>query len=331
LGLTASIVPQQVMFMTRGSLIPVRQPDIDDIRCAREHIVNESFTPSYVNRTKQYTRRLYWKTFLLFKARGVFYQIIRYLKRDRFNLHYLDALNHLDHKPSWRDYSVLDAFDADWEAKFLTVDSSKRVFIGLQLLPEASLDYWLKDVSLLDNERVMIEVCHVLSDAGYTVFVKDHPLQFGFRKRALIESLQLINGVVLVPYAVPATQLIKDCGITLTMTGTIGFQSAVAGSCSIVSEAYYSDDAHFVQLRSWDDIATLPDAINAFRSALNDRITDDGIDSLLSRVLAASAPGDLFGFKKFDADNAAHIQRTVSLVESLNAYLPQFLKAQISL
>ena len=325
LSMTASIVPDQVMFMDRGALVRVRNPDANEIECARQKIVNDTFTPAYVSHKKKYNLMTFWRIFLLYKARGLVYQMVRYVKRDRLNLHYLDALNDLDHKPRWRDYVALAAFNDKWEARLLTSVRNKRVFIGLQLLPEASLDYWLNDLSLLNNEEVILEICQVLGKAGYTLFVKDHPLQFGFRKRELIQRLNGLPGVVLVPYSTPATRLMKECAITVTMTGTIGFQSAVAGSCSIVSDAYYSDDVSFIRFSSFSEIATLPEKIKAFQSDHVGNITNESINGLLSNILAASAPGDLFSFKRFDKNNPQHLQRTATLVESLNRYLPQFL------
>ena len=325
LEMTASIIPDQVMFMSRGQLIPVRDPVAEDIAQARKQIVNDRFTPSYVNQTKQYNRRQYWRTFVTYKLRGLSYQLTRHLKRDKLNLHYLDALNHLDHKPRLRDCSVLNDFNHDWEAQLKATPRNKRVFIGLQLLPEASLDYWINDVSLLDTEQAILDICHVLGEAGFTLFVKDHPLQFGFRKRALIKSLATIPAVVLVPYSIPATQLLKECEITVTFTGTIGFQSAVAGACSIVCGAYYSDETNFIHFRNSSEIAALPEKIAEFQNNKTQGITDESIDGLLANILAASAPGDLFSFKKFDKTQPQHIKRTETLVKSLNRYLPQFL------
>lgn len=326
LGLTASIIPDQVMFMDRGQLIKVREPEANEITRARQKIVNDTFTPSYVNLSKKYNYRQYWRTFIIYKLRGIAYQFTRRFKRDMLNLHYLDALNHLDHKPRLLDYTVPNLFNHDWEALLAATPRDKRIFIGLQLLPEASLDYWLNDLSLLDNEDVTLNICQVLSQAGFTLFVKDHPLQFGFRKRDLIQRLVKLPNVVLVPYCVPATALLCECDITATFTGTIGFQSAVAGACSIVSGAYYSDDTHFIHFKALSDIARLPEKIAAFHANKTGTISDEAIDGLLGKILAASAPGDLFGFKKFDKTKPESVKRTETLVQSLNHYLPQFLK-----
>ncbi len=325
LAMTASIVPEHVMFMDRGKLLPIREPATEEVAQARKKIVNDTYTPAYVSLSKQYNYKQFWRTFLIYKLRGIAYQWIRRIKRDRLNLHYLDALNYLDHKPRWQDYRVLSLFDEDWETRLLETPRDKRVFIGLQLLPEASLDYWLKDLSLLNNEQSMLEICQVLGDAGYTIIVKDHPLQFGFRKRELIQRLKKLPFVVLVPYNIPATYLLKECDTTVTMTGTIGFQSAVAGACSIVSDAYYSDETHFIQFHNRSEIAVLPEKMATFQKNRTPGITDESIDSLLTNILAASAPGDLFSFRQFDKNQPEHVKRVETLVESLNCYLPQFI------
>lgn len=77
LEMTASIVPDQVMFMSRGKLIQVREPVVEEITQTRKQIVNDTFTPSYVSMSKKYNRRQFWRTFLIYKLRGVFFQFIR--------------------------------------------------------------------------------------------------------------------------------------------------------------------------------------------------------------------------------------------------------------
>lgn len=329
LEMTVSIVPDHVMFMDRGQLIRVREPCIDEITDTRHDIINDTFIPSYVDQSKKYNHRQFWKTFIIYKLRGIAFQFIRRLKRDKLNLHYLDALNYLDHKPRWQDYTVLNAFNHDWETKLHATPRNRRVFLGLQLLPEASLDYWLKDLSLLDNEQLMLDICDTLGKAGFTVFVKDHPQQFGFRKRRVIQCLKKLPSIVLVPYSTPAAHLLKECDITVTCTGTIGFQSAIAGACSIVSDAYYSNETNFIHFKNSNEIASLPDKIAEFYNNRDLSNNTKLIDALLNTLLAASAPGDLLSFRKFDKTQPQHIKRTEKLIESLNRYLPQFLSDRL--
>jgi hypothetical protein len=323
--ITASIVPDYIMLMGRGALLPVRQPNTTEVEHSRTQLIKESFTPSYVA-NKKYTPFLYWRTFLYFKLRACAFQMIRYLRRDPLNLHYLDALSHLQHKPRLLDYKVLRYLSQDdWKSRLASIPVDKRVFLALQLLPEASLDYWLKDNALLDHDASILELCRVLGEAGFVIFVKDHPLQFGFRKRALIQQLMDLPYVVLLPYDTPATRLIRECSVTVTFTGTVGFQSVLAGRCSVVSDPYYANEEHFIHFRNRADIASLPQKIAAFQSHHQQSITETVIDKLVTKVLAASIPGDLFSFKRFNPKYSGHIQRVHALLDSFNRYLPQFL------
>ena len=55
---------------------------------------------------------------------------------------------------------------------------------GLQLFPEASIDYWLRNVELIDHDNLVVDAARSFSEQGFLVLVKDHPSQFGFRQRS---------------------------------------------------------------------------------------------------------------------------------------------------
>ena len=124
-----------------------------------------------------------------YALRGAFFNVWRFLERDRYNCHYLDALKRLKHKVRLADVAVLGLLDRNWEKRLEQVSREKRVFLGLQLFPEASMDYWLESKDMLAHDDVVVRYCEVLGQAGYHIFVKDHPLQFGFRQRELFERL----------------------------------------------------------------------------------------------------------------------------------------------
>ena len=109
----------------------------------------------------------------------------------------------------------------------------------------------------------IVRYCEVLGAAGYHTYVKDHPLQFGFRQRELFERLSKLPFVTLVPYDVPANLLIGKCAISVTFTGTIGFQAALAGLCSVVTEPYYATEQHYLHVRSFGEIENLGRAAGA--------------------------------------------------------------------
>jgi hypothetical protein len=325
LEMTTSIIPGEVMLMRRGRPIWLREPSNDEVDAAVGELCKADFAPAYVRDAKRFSTRQFWSVYAYYAVRGAFFNLWRLLKRDRFNIHYLDALKRLKHKVRFADVAALKLLDRNWEARLVEVPRERRVFLGLQLFPEASMDYWLKSRDMLAHDDVLVRYCEVFGEAGYRIFVKDHPLQFGFRQRELFERLSKLPSVTLVPYDVSANLLIEKCAISLTFTGTIGFQAALAGLCSVATDPYYATDNHFLHVRSLEEIGGLVERLKRWRSP------DDLVATrraIMRHLASVSVEGDYFGWRKFDPDNEAACKAVEPLAHSLNEYLPRFLKSR---
>jgi hypothetical protein len=325
LEMSTSIIPGEVILMRRGSPVELREPSDHDVEAAIELVCESEFAPTYVRDAKKFSAWRFWRVFAHFVARGAYFNVLRYLRRDRLNLFYLDALKRLNHKVRPGDVAVLRLLDRNWRARLDETSYERRVFLGLQLFPEASLDYWLRSRDMLAHDNVVVRYCEVLGEAGYRVFVKDHPLQFGFRQRELFERLSKLPLVTLVPYDVSANLMIEKCAISVTFTGTIGFQAALAGLCSVVTEPYYSTKEHFLQIRNFDEIGNLIDLLKPWRQP------DDLISTrheIVRHLAAISVTGDYYTWRNFDPHNRANREAVEPLAHSLNMYLPRFLKSR---
>jgi hypothetical protein len=325
LELTASIIPDEVIFMRRGRPVWLHEPSNEAVEAAVGLLCKADFAPVYVRDAKRFSTSRFWRVFGYFTLRGIFFNIWRFLKRDRFNLHYLDALNWLKHKPRIGDVAALSLLDRNWESRLAEVPRERRVFLGLQLFPEASMDYWLESSDMLAHDDVLMRYCEVLGEAGYRIFVKDHPLQFGFRQRELFERLSRLQAVTLVPYDVSANLMIERCGISVTFTGTIGFQAALAGLCSVATDPYYATGDHFLHVRNVGEIDDLVDRLKRWRSP------DDlaaARREIIRHLVSVSVAGDYFGWRKFDPENPAIREGADALARSFNQYLPRFLKSR---
>lgn len=324
LEITASIIPDEVILMRRGQPVWLREPSDDAVEAAIGLLCKADFAPTYVRDAKKFSIWRFWRLFAYFALRGAFFNIWRFLKRDRFNLHYLDALNSLKHKPRIGDVTALNLLHGNWETRLGEVPRERRVFLGLQLFPEASMDYWLQSSDMLAHDDVLVRYCEVLGEAGYRIFVKDHPLQFGFRQRELFERLSVLPFVTLVPYDVPANLMIEKCAVSVTFTGTIGFQAALAGLCSIVTEPYYSTKKYFVHIRNREEMRTLIDQLRQWRPPED---LAAARREIVRHLASISVEGDYFGWRNFDPENLAAREAVEPLVRSLNAHLPRFLRS----
>jgi hypothetical protein len=148
-------------------------------------------------------------------------------------------------------------------------------------------------------------------------------LQFGFRRRELFDRLSRLESVTCVPYEVPANVLIEKCDVSVTFTGTIGFQAALAGLCSIVTEPYYATEEHYMHVRNFSEIDGIVDRLKNWQRPSD---MDAARREIVRRLVAAGAPGNYFTWRKFDPDDEAARKGAESLVRSLNQWLPQLMK-----
>ena len=295
---TASALPNMSMLMHRGKLITsADRPEAAAVEARVREIADPLFTPAYVQGQSAYTTARFYKTLAYFRLRAAVFKVLSLVARDPLNLHYLDAQPSLGHKARWRDARIAGLVDADWEARIATFPKDRRALFGLQLFPEAAIDYWIEDLALVDHETMLIECARLLTDAGFQIVVKDHPLQFGFRQTHLLDALRALPNVVVVPYEVSGNAMLSLCGVSLTATGTLGLQAALLGNISVVGEAYYVTEDDFVVIGTWDDLGNLPRKLMDRHppSALPDRQA-----RIIENLLRGSFDADFFSFKGFN-------------------------------
>lgn len=296
--LTASALPGMSMLLYRGMLITSQQSPPTEVVAARvAEIADPEFAPAYVQKAKTFTRTKFYLTQLRFWVRGVVMRLYAWALRDPLNQHFLDAQSWLGHKARLRDVEVVDLVEHDWQEKLEAFPKARRVLLGLQVFPEAAIDYWLDDLRLIKQEDMLIDLADRLSKAGFQIVVKDHPLQFGFRQTAFLRALQAIPNVVLVPYEVSGNAMLAECGVSVTATGTLGLQAALLGNASVTGKAYYVVDQDFLVLRNWQDLASVADWLLETAQPLS---IEERQTRIISHLLSGSFNGpfmSLFGFR----------------------------------
>jgi len=294
---TAGVLPSSSMLMYRGALLKMRSaPTEGAVDAAVASIAVPDFVPTYVAKASNFTRSRFLRTWGYFRARGLAFKAISIWRRDPLGLHYNDAQYFLGHKPRLRDMRVVGMHDADWRDRVAAVPRDRRVMIALSVFPEASIDYWLRELPLIAYEDLQVRAAKAFSDAGFLVLVKDHPLQFGFRQTGFLDRLRACGKVVILPYDVPGNELVALSGVSFSCTGTLGLQAALAGLVSVVAPAYYADPQDFVVYGSVGEVEGLPGRVMAAPSA------DLGARRrrIAATLLQGSFGGDLFSFRGFD-------------------------------
>lgn len=321
LELTASVVPRMSMLLYRGSLVRVAAAaPVQLVQDTVRDIANPTFVPTYVQRKAKYTKAKFIRTLAYFRVRAIAFKAISWAKRDPVNLHYLDAQPFLGHKCRWKDVRVVDMCDVNWRDKLAAFPQHKRVMFGLQLFPEASIDYWLRNVDLIDHENLVVDAARSFSNQGFLVLVKDHPSQFGFRQTELLDRLLALPNVVLVPYDVSGNELTAQVGVSFTCTGTLGLQAALAGLTSVVTESYYATDPDFLIFRERDEVANLAQRVLA--STFADPV-EVRRERIIANLLRGSFEADFFSFQGFNPERPT--AGALGLAQALGSRLDQLI------
>jgi hypothetical protein len=297
--LTASALPDMAMLLYRGRLL--RQPDepaADLVDKQVRQIADPLFTPAYVKGAKRFGALRWLAIFSYFRLRGWAFWAISRVQNDPLALHYLDAQSQLGHKPRLGDIRAVGIFEPDWRSKLGAFPRERRLFMALQLFPEASIDYWIPDLGLVDHENMLVDVAKAFSAAGFQILVKDHPLQFGFRQVELLRRLRDIPNVVLIPYDVSGNEVLSHVDVNFTCTGTLGLQAALLGLKSVTTASYYTNDQDFILFSTRAEIADLPRRVieAPLPTALDERQF-----RIVANLLAGSFDCNFFTFKGFNA------------------------------
>lgn len=298
---TTSALHDMCMLMHRGRLITSEEaPDPATVEARIREIADPLFTPGYVQGQAAYTPLRFLKTLGYFRIRAAYFKLYSWLRKDPLNIHYLDAQPGLGHKARFKDVRVTRMVEADWQEKLAGFPKERRVFMGLQVFPEAAIDYWLEDLAPIRQEDFLVEAARRFTDAGFQIVVKDHPLQFGFRQTELLDRLKAFPNVVIAPYEVSGNALLERCGVNVTATGTLGLQAALLGNVSVTGEAYYVTEGDFVVLRGWDDVDRLAETVMNFAplASLHDRQA-----RIVEKLLRGSFDGDFISFRGFNPAN----------------------------
>lgn len=309
--LTASMVADQALVTYRGKLLTVPKTVTDEAISRIVHeVCDPLFVPSYARVKNKYTSARFYRTLGYFRLRAMAFKLVSIIKRDPLNCHYVDSLFFLGHKPRISDHKVIGLQDFTWRDKLAAFDKDKTIFFGLQLFPEASIDYWIANRNLIDYEDVVVEAAQAFSAAGFQILVKDHPLQFGFRQRELIERLLAIPNTVFLPYDVSGNEALSVVGANFTLTGTLGLQAALFGLKSVVTPAWYASPEQFITFDTRDEVRRLPQRVLEWSRP---GTLEDAQRAIIARILKGSFPGDFFTFKGFEREKAPPAVRDLAI------------------
>lgn len=151
----------------------------------------------------------------------IYYPILKYYYRDKFNYHY--NMYYL------RDRKLSDYYDSQYDSYFeksIPNDWDKKliVFFPMHLIPEATTDYWCKNI-LATNYLAYISKLIENSDKNIKFLIKEHPAMYGKRLLNFYSKLKAYSNVCLIHPFVRSNNLLASVENVIVDNGTIGVES----------------------------------------------------------------------------------------------------------
>lgn len=149
------------------------------------------------------------------------------------------------------------------------------VFFPLHIEPESSMTVLAPESG---TQQGCVDALARSLPAGWLVVVKEHPVGVGIRPRGFYDRLAAYPNVVLVHPDLSATGLVQLARAVGTITGSVGFEAAVAGVpvLSFGRHNLYNLLDHVFTVRSWEELARAIKHIQAFGPEAAHRAGRDG-------------------------------------------------------
>lgn len=292
---------------------PWRIPNKDEVHCALDALIRPDYqvTPAVPPSLRGfYSAPRHIKRHAIFRAKKFLYLLKAIKEQDPLNWEYHSVKVARDRK-RLLDFRCMKYFPN-------TLDLSKRknkkmVYMPLHVIPEGTIDYWVKDSSFLAYEEQCIELLKNLSQK-YECVVKEHPGMLGCRQLDFYQRLTALPGVSLAPLGCLSNDILTSADAVVSWSSSVGLEAALRGKVvALVEQPYYMDtQACWVSIDSQDAFKNVATSIE--HALENYQASSLNKEALMSHALSTSIPA------KFDAEGfkaPSNIQKFVSGIRPL--------------
>lgn len=178
-------------------------------------------------------------------ARVPYFYIKRHLLRDPYNYHYWAA--QIVSSGLFNFIPPSDPGDNDWLEILQNIDKPV-LYIPLQMVPEATVDYWCNRVEVIDYYTQM-ESFIAKHHNTFQIVIKEHPSVMGSRPLGFYRRLARDKRVTVVPTYTSSNEVLTVADAVLVWTGSVGFEAALRGKSVIcLGDPYYLYGARFLKI-----------------------------------------------------------------------------------
>lgn len=312
IGLIRTFVNGYIRISSKGEHTIIRDPDKTEVDEVLETLLSNNYIPSNLKSIKTNLKRRYLNIWVKNLFKVPFFEICRLLKFQKYNYHFWATIV-VTKKYYFHLFPKLSIGSDDWQNSLIE-KNKKIIFIPLQHVPEATVDYWCDDTYQIRYEEVLFKLISKLGD-DYTILIKEHPGVLGFRKPKFYSKLAVQKNVVLCPTYVSAQDCINKSDAILVWTGSIGFESLLRGKPVLtLSIPYYTNGVGIMKINLDTDINNITQFISNTAKTIVQRDCQENVTKYL---LSGLFKGTFRNDGTFSESSKDHIDEAVKLGNQL--------------
>jgi hypothetical protein len=287
--------------------------EVEKVKC---RLMDTSYIPDNLISLKKSLRKTYISIMVKNILRVVWFNIVRQLPTYRHQYH-CNASYLITRSEGLHFFPMRQLGDANWKT---SIDINKKtVFFPLQHFPEATIDYWVDDLKLINYINVVSMVLSKLS-SEFNVLVKEHPGVWGYRKPNFYKSIISNNKSLIV---VPTEELSNSCvdisDAVFVLTGSIGFEAALRGKLVLtLTDTYYlASCKELIHRLPWD--FTLEEIKSLIDKTEQYVLTEKKQHSMVRYILNGCQPGVFRNDGSYTSTNINHVKEAKEIGEKLRS------------
>ena len=294
-----------------------RIPEDREIIEISKKLDNQNYQPNYITKLKisnlsQHIKRVF-KNFL----RYVYFNLKLLFPRNKYDYHYLaSSKGILRYASIFQISSFVE--NSNWKNNLLK--SSKPIlYIPLQWYPESTVDYWCKNINVIDFEKVFVQMVIKLS-FNFTIAIKEHPASLGLRNPSFIKKVNslLSDDIFCIPSNIPSNYVVQKTNAVLVWTGSVGFEAAYRGKpVFTMGDPYYASGRFFCKVNLETSLSKFE---NFIIDCENKPMKDTEKKELVKNLLSGFIKGFFRNDASYDKANKNHVKEIVDLAKNIKKY-----------
>jgi hypothetical protein len=314
IGLVPTFISGYFRISARGEYVLSRTVDPRETQLVLNKLLQRDYKPDFIKNSDSRLWMYVIGRWLRNLIRIPHFWVKRLDARERFNYHNWATL--IVSKQWAQVFPMLNVGHPEWRSRLRTA-TKPIIYIPLQMIPEATVDYWCDDLKAVDYDTYLLRMLEHLKN-DFTLLIKEHPNVLGYRNPRLYEKLSQIESVVFAPTHIASQELVEISDTVLVWTGSVGFEAAIRGKPVLTTcDPYYAHGASFKRISLQTPVLEIMRHIKSFdhKEAVSRN------HDLVAHVLSGALPGRYIIDGSWSADKQEHVEYAKNIAAQLKNYL----------